>query len=94
MSSDTEYLCDLAAWITAPDFDADEGMSERLRHIAARHTELQQQRDRLAHVLTAAPDIPEDWPSEDAVEAMRAAYGFWKAQRDAALAEIEKGDGE
>ena len=32
--------------------------------------------------LTAAPDLPDDWPSEDAVEAFAEIYRRWTEDRD------------
>jgi len=41
--------------------------------------------------LTAAPDLPDDWPNEDAVAAFAEAYTAWKKDARAILAEIEGG---
>jgi hypothetical protein len=42
----------------------------------------------LIRLGTAAPDLPDDWPSEDAIEAYAEAYKPWRARLDKALARV------
>ncbi|KKN70746.1 hypothetical protein LCGC14_0427410 [marine sediment metagenome] len=44
----------------------------------------------LTHQIISAPDLPDDWPSGDAIEVFTEAYQEWKTKVNALLAQIEK----
>ncbi|MDD3134914.1 MAG: hypothetical protein PHF64_00285 [Methanoregula sp.] len=44
----------------------------------------------LVEVVETRPDLPDDWPSEDAVEAFGEAYRQWRDTADATLARLRK----
>ncbi len=66
-----------------PHADGDNG-NANARLIAAA-PELADRLGSSTRTLVAAPDIPDDWPSDDAIEAFHAAYGAWREDRDREL---------
>jgi len=44
----------------------------------------------LVEVVETRPGLPDDWPSEDAVEAFGEAYRQWRDTADATLARLRK----